>query len=471
MSEKYIPVGSQDVDHLVADIVRHRPDFIYSTLIGDSRYAFVKAYQRLGQNDRNFQADRVPIADCSLSEPELLRIGPEASPGLISSSVYFQSIGSDRNDRFIASYQACFGAHSITCADAEASYISVLLLASAIRRAGTTGIDAIRRAAMGSGIDAPQGRVTIDADNAHCYLTPRLARAQDDRRFEDLCRGAGARETGPLSGLAGIGTERRGGLLRRQTNAKGRPERQIETRKMMSSRIPNFRGHRALVLHPADSNREILVAQLARLGIESEVIWPMPEIMPDNVDVVFFDADRRAASPTDEAWPFEALPVIAITGTEAPGRLEAMLAVSPNAMLNKPLRREGIYKALVFAYHNQVRHRLLEEKVAFQQEQIRARSLVTKATLLVMRRLNIDEDEAFAAVRSASMSANLLVEAFAFSLMSDPNHYMKGDRTGRCCETGRRAARLPFEPRRPRDCVPRQYMIARLEISARRFRC
>ncbi len=184
VSEKYIPVGSQDVDHLIADIVRYHPDFIYSTLIGDSRYAFVKAYQVLGERNSAFKVDRVPITDCSLSEPELLRIGPKASPGLIASSVYFQSIGSERNDRFIASYRARFGAHSITCADAEASYIAILLLAKATREAGTTGIDAIRHAALGSSIDAPQGRVTIDADNAHCYLTPRLARARDDRRFE-----------------------------------------------------------------------------------------------------------------------------------------------------------------------------------------------------------------------------------------------------------------------------------------------
>ncbi len=184
VSEKYIPVGSEDVDHLISDIERERPDFIFSTLIGDSRYAFVKAYQCRERNYPASRADSVPITDCSLSEPELLRIGPAASPGLIASSVYFQSIESERNARFIASYQARFGADTITCADAEASYISVLLLANALQRAGTTGIDAIRRAALGSAIVAPQGRVTIDADNAHCYLTPRLARALNDRQFE-----------------------------------------------------------------------------------------------------------------------------------------------------------------------------------------------------------------------------------------------------------------------------------------------
>ncbi|SMF79175.1 amino acid/amide ABC transporter substrate-binding protein, HAAT family [Tistlia consotensis] len=184
VSEKYVPVGSGDVEHLIRDIVRARPDFIFSTLIGDSRYAFVRAFQALGRREPAFAVERLPIADCSLSEPELLRIGPEASRGLISSSVYFQSIESDCNRRFIERYQARFGRQAVTSADAEASYIAVLLLAEALRAAGTTAIEAVRAAALGCGVEAPQGRVTIDAENAHCYLTPRLARARDDHQFE-----------------------------------------------------------------------------------------------------------------------------------------------------------------------------------------------------------------------------------------------------------------------------------------------
>ncbi len=184
VSEKYVPVGGLDIEHLIKDIVRERPDFIFSTLIGDSRYAFVRAFLDHGKRDPAFRADRLPITDCSLSEPELVRIGPIVDQGLIASSVYFQSIESDCNRRFIASYQGRYGERSVTSADAEASYVSVLLLAKSIDKAGTTAIDAVRRAAMGSGIDAPQGRVTIDADNAHCYLTPRLAWARNDHQFE-----------------------------------------------------------------------------------------------------------------------------------------------------------------------------------------------------------------------------------------------------------------------------------------------
>ncbi len=193
----------------------------------------------------------------------------------------------------------------------------------------------------------------------------------------------------------------------------------------MTPRIPNFRGHQAVVLHPADANRELLVEQLSRLGVDSEVIWPPREAMSDKIDVVFFDADRRPTAMGDRAWVVQSPPLIAISGTEAPGRLEAMLALRPGAVLNKPLRRETIFKALVFAYHNQRHWQKTENERAFLGEQIKARALVFKSILLVMRRFNVDDDEAFAAVRRASMSNNLLVEAFAFLFMSDPGRYMR----------------------------------------------
>ncbi len=34
---------------------------------------------------------------------------------------------------------------------------------------------AVRAAVLGAALQAPQGRVHIDRDNRHCYLTPRIA--------------------------------------------------------------------------------------------------------------------------------------------------------------------------------------------------------------------------------------------------------------------------------------------------------
>ncbi len=153
----------------------------------------------------------------------------------------------------------------------------------------------------------------------------------------------------------------------------------------MTARIPNFRGHHAVILHPADANRDILVEQLTRLGLYTEVIWPLQESLPDKIDVLFFDADRRPTAMAEGAWAVQSPPLIAISGTEAPGRLEAMLALKPSSVLNKPLRRETIFKALVFAYHNHRQRQKTDGELAFQGEQIKARGLVLKMILLVIR--------------------------------------------------------------------------------------
>lgn len=189
-AEKYITIGSTDVRHLIDEIEREKPDFIFSTLIGDSRYAFVTAYHELARRNPAFGPDSVPIADCSLSEPELVRIGPEASRGLIGSSVYFQSLVSEENRRFVQRYKARFGANKVTSADAEASYIAVWLMAKALDKAGTSEMEAVRREVLGCTMQAPQGEIRVDPENAHCYLTPRLARALPGDQFEIFYEGS-----------------------------------------------------------------------------------------------------------------------------------------------------------------------------------------------------------------------------------------------------------------------------------------
>lgn len=193
----------------------------------------------------------------------------------------------------------------------------------------------------------------------------------------------------------------------------------------MASTIPNFRGRCALVLHPADANRRILIEQLGRLGIRAEAIWPMPQTIEVKVDMIFFDADRGPVSVREQFWATQSVPIIAITGTEAPGRLEAMLVLEPSAMLNKPVRREAVFKALVFAAHNFSGNEARKEELEAQAEKIKARALVLKSVLLVMRRFEVDDDEAYAAIRRASMSMNLQTEVLAAMLLSSPDRYLK----------------------------------------------
>lgn len=184
VAEKYLPVGSTDIQHLIDEISTTKPNFIFNTLIGESSYAFLRAYYEAGKNDPVFDSAYMPITSCTLSEPELLSVGGQAASGHIASSVYFQSKNRPQNRAFVSRFKARFGANKVTSADAEASYIAVVLLAQAIQKAQSTKIEEITRAVYTCEIEAPQGPVRIDPENNHSYLTPSLGRSTTDGQFE-----------------------------------------------------------------------------------------------------------------------------------------------------------------------------------------------------------------------------------------------------------------------------------------------
>lgn len=183
LSERYLAIGDGDLDDVAAMLVRQRPDFVFNTLIGESAYIFYRSFRRAAAASGLDQPRDIPVASCSLAEPELARIG-EAGAGHLSSSVYFSSIDTPLNRRFVRAWRRRNPALGLTSADAEASYVAVHLLARAIATAGTPAMAAVRAVVSGVSFEAPQGLVRIDPENRHCHLRPRIGRSTPDGAFE-----------------------------------------------------------------------------------------------------------------------------------------------------------------------------------------------------------------------------------------------------------------------------------------------
>ncbi|MEJ0096473.1 MAG: transporter substrate-binding domain-containing protein [Methylocella sp.] len=186
VAERYFPMGAADFDQVIGAILDARPSFIFNTLIGVSACSFLRSLRAACIARGIDQALDLPVASCTLSEPELEAIGPAAVDGHISSSVYFSSVTSAENASFVAAYGARFPEGPAVCADAEAAYIAVRLLALAVRAAGSTDVEAVKDAVGRQVIQAPQGEVWIDPSTLHAALTPRIARSTRDARFEIL---------------------------------------------------------------------------------------------------------------------------------------------------------------------------------------------------------------------------------------------------------------------------------------------
>jgi AmiR/NasT family two-component response regulator len=182
-------------------------------------------------------------------------------------------------------------------------------------------------------------------------------------------------------------------------------------------RTPNFRGWRALVLHKPGPVTEALLRQFGQLGMEGGLVWP--QIAPGTAaDVLFFDVDL--GHDGQFPWPpgQAPMPLIALLGSEAPGRVEWALTQRPQAHLLKPLGSAGVYGALVIASHAYATQCHLEQEVAALKSRLSRRPAVVEAVVALMQRDGIDTSAAaYARLRRLAMSSQRSIEDAAEDLL------------------------------------------------------
>lgn len=186
VAERYLSVGDTEFDQVISAILDQRPDFVFNNLIGTSAYAFFRAFRAACRARGIDQAAEIPVASCTLSEPELAEIGLDAIDGHLTSSVYFSSLDSPENATFVQAYAEAFPDMPAACADAEASYVAVKLLAAALEQADSDDARSVRAAVANQRLAAPQGEVRIDPQTFHAWLTPRIGRSAVNGQFDVL---------------------------------------------------------------------------------------------------------------------------------------------------------------------------------------------------------------------------------------------------------------------------------------------
>lgn len=173
LDEHYLPMqapGDRLAD-LVDRLRAQAPDVVFSTLVGRSICRFCHAYAQAGIDPAD-----MPIASHNITEAELVDVGLPATAGHITAAPYFSSVVSDANTRFVKAFRRRFGGAAPVSQYAAAAYCAVHMFALALERAGDMDPERITRCAAEIGFDGPQGRVSIDADNNHAWLTPRVGR-------------------------------------------------------------------------------------------------------------------------------------------------------------------------------------------------------------------------------------------------------------------------------------------------------
>ncbi len=171
LDEIYLPMQPppEELDRLVERVLALRPDVVFSTLVGSNIVNFCERYADAGIDPAD-----IPIASHNVTEAELIAIGRAECAGHITAAPYFSSIKTQANRDFVRAFRQRFGASAPISQYAASAYCAVRLFALALECAGEMDTQRMMACARGLEMAAPHGRIVIDSDNNHTWMTPRV---------------------------------------------------------------------------------------------------------------------------------------------------------------------------------------------------------------------------------------------------------------------------------------------------------
>lgn len=178
-AERYVPLDAtrHELDQIVQDIKRKKPDVVFCTVVGKAAVAFYELCAEAGITDS------ATIASLTITEAEVAKMPPRLAEGHLTAATYFQSIESPANRRFLSAYQARFGIHEYTNAMAETAYSVTHMVLDGVGRARSVFPSDIRAELARTSFQAPQGEIRLDPENSHLYLWPRIGQVQANGQF------------------------------------------------------------------------------------------------------------------------------------------------------------------------------------------------------------------------------------------------------------------------------------------------
>jgi len=177
LGEEYVPLGGTDFSAVIAKIQAAKPSIVFSTLNGDSNVSFFKQMSAAGM-----PPTKLPVMSFSIGEQEAQAMGASLVQDSYAGWNYFQSIATPENKKFVADYQAKFGAGAAVTDPMVHGYLDVYVWKAAVEKAKSFDVDKVRAAAVGLEVPSPMGKVKF-ANNQSLYQVAYVGKLDPKGQF------------------------------------------------------------------------------------------------------------------------------------------------------------------------------------------------------------------------------------------------------------------------------------------------
>jgi AmiR/NasT family two-component response regulator len=166
-----------------------------------------------------------------------------------------------------------------------------------------------------------------------------------------------------------------------------------------------------------DDSGEMLIRELQRTRGRVRHLWPIPDMLPEDTDVIF--CDLFPGLPGRVPWlpgePKAAL--VALVPSAPPPDLELLRNCTPEAVLHRPFSTHAVLAGLLLARTRFNYERRLRGRIAKLDDTLRVIRSVERAKAILMTVQHIGEDEAYQFLRRQAMDRRVSVGAVAAAIV------------------------------------------------------
>jgi urea transport system substrate-binding protein len=170
IGEEFIPLAVSEFSTVIARIQQAKPDWVMTLLVGQNQHNYYPQAAAAGL--------RLPmVSTVNMAQGyEHRRFKPPSLAGMHNAIQYQMEVPSNRNRAFVKRWMAMFPDDQYIGEMAQNTYFTIHLYAKAVRLAGTTDQQRVKKALeAGWTIEAPEGAVFLEPGTHHCAHYIRLA--------------------------------------------------------------------------------------------------------------------------------------------------------------------------------------------------------------------------------------------------------------------------------------------------------
>lgn len=181
--------------------------------------------------------------------------------------------------------------------------------------------------------------------------------------------------------------------------------------------VESLRDLQVLVVHPPDREGDTIVRHLQRIGCRVEAMWPPPIELPSRLDVVYYliDDQTRRSLPWFASQPAAA--IVAIVERQASNIMRLLSDASPQAVVSKPVEAFDTLTSLIVAHSIFRYEQRLNTKVRKLEETVRSVRKVEQAKSILMKNMNLEEQQAYEYLRKHAMDRRVSIGRVASAVI------------------------------------------------------